>query len=267
MWWQRLEEQLRDRFDVFLSELRQTVQARIEVTEGFSEVEGLGAAGDGPVPQVCAVVATMARGGLREMLNMHVVENGTICIEYLRMSEALLEEPLQRERIAEAYDLVRVASFELGTEGETKTWRECHRKVARIIRDLLILACCLGQGPFDSGRLQATMTRVFHRLIDAELFSQMSLTFNTILRMGRERGAFDEVSNRVYGQLLDAGKAEQLFDAYSTMASASLFYVSRSKAVRRKPRNAKKKDLAKRSNDITEVPSSSGEQKMPSEST
>ena len=66
-----------------------------------------------------------------------------------------------------------------------------HKKAVAFMRDLLVLKVCLGQGPWTNENLYKTFSEVFRRNLEDTLRSQIVLSFNAIVRAGRDRATFD----------------------------------------------------------------------------
>ena len=120
----------------------------------------------------------------------------------LRETQGLIEEPLEPNRVARAYDLVRDSSKEL-------------KQVDRAVRDLLVICCCLGKGCLTAARFEGAMERAFDRPLEPELIAQLSMALMEILALGLDRAHFDERAPRVFGGPLPDDVATGLWLAYS----------------------------------------------------
>ena len=92
-----------------------------------------------------------------------------------------------------------------------------------ILRDLVVLTICIGRGPWDNASLELALHDAVaqghkgHEL-DKVLWSQLSLAFNKVIKLGADRKGFDVhvLSNNMYGPSLTGDEVGRLFVAYST---------------------------------------------------
>ena len=144
--------------------------------------------------------------------------------------DKLLEEPLQSEKVAQAYNGVR-ASVQLLRD--SKGSRSKAMKLAsRVVRDLLVLHCCLGQGPLDVSRFEHLMSEAFGQPLDADLAAEFSHTYGQVLDLGHTQINLEERVNRAFGEALDADVSAAFVTAYRTCAAETPKYVSKTKAAR-----------------------------------
>ena len=144
--------------------------------------------------------------------------------------DKLLEEPLQSEKVAQAYNGVR-ASVQLLRD--SKGSRSKAMKLAsRVVRDLLVLHCCLGQGPLDVSRFEHLMSEAFGQPLDADLAAEFSHTYGQVLELGHTKNNLEERVNRAFGEALDADVRAAFVTAYRTCAAETPEYVSKTKAAR-----------------------------------
>ena len=144
--------------------------------------------------------------------------------------DKLLEEPLQSEKLAQAYNGVR-ASVQLLRD--SKGSRSKAMKLAsRVVRDLLVLHCCLGQGPLDVSRFEHLMSEAFGQPLDADLAAEFSHTYGQVLDLGHTQNNLEERVNRAFGEALAADVSAAFVIAYRTCAEETPKYVSNAKAAR-----------------------------------
>ena len=172
-----------------------------------------------------APVATFARqvlqGAIRcPMSSLESAAGDGSTFHRLRETQRLIEEPLDPKRVARAYDLVRQAAEATGQprfaiEARSRDSSKELKQVARAVRDLLVICCCLGKGCLTAARFEGAMERAFDRPLEPELIAQLSMALMEILALGLDRAHFDERAPRVFGGPLPDDVTTGLWLAYS----------------------------------------------------
>ena len=157
---------------------------------------------------------------------------------------SLLQEPLESRNIALAYSTVRQRL----NGGQRSLWNRWLRN----IKDLLVMRVCIGSGPWTNDSLRAAMEEAFDQPLDTDIMASFVQTFNMILRLSKDRDAFDRTTANQYGEALDAAAAKDLFETYVLCAMTSPGYISKTKQEKR-PRHKGKKEKKNTGVDMLET--------------
>ena len=226
-------EQLSYKFEHFKFEQvsREVEPAELEelinkIQEVCDKLDDLSSSPSSAPDQPAVAILVEASQGLAGMIMHAALSSETPVVKEQDLVE-LFAEPLQSDKVALAYNLVRQA-IEEGPEDSKDNAKLLHR----MVRDLLVLLVCVGEstGPWDNARLQAAMNKAFGKLVDDQAMSQLVLTFNKIVEYGKDREKFNtNITNKAYGAPVMANLADQIFAAFSECARMSPQYTSKSK--------------------------------------
>ena len=155
-------------------------------------------------------------------------------LQHLRSVGQKTQEPLGSSRMA-GYDTLR--SIHKGCV-VCKPKQPC--SIARavvMLRDLLILTICTGHGPWDNDSLKVALEDALaqgcnRQGLDKVEHSQLTLAFNKVLSLGKNRAGFDErvLSPNAYGPNLSQEEVNRLFVAYSGCWRTAPNHISKNKA-------------------------------------
>ena len=177
---------------------------------------------------------------------------GSVCEAMTKASvdsgiASLLREPLESRKIALAYSTMR-QGLNWGPDPDSNS----AKRALRNIRDLLVLIVCIGSGPWTNDSLRTAMEEAFDQPLDNDMAASFVQTFNMILRLSKDRDAFDRTTANQYGEALDAAAAKDLFETYVLCAMTSPGYISKTKQEKR-PRHKGKKEKKNTGVDMLET--------------
>jgi hypothetical protein len=177
-----------------------------------------------PLPdlsEALAIVADLARQALQDAVRRLPPQACFVTAkEQLGGAEAMLETggQLTSRKTARCYDSV------LGTRnlvhGIEKGSAKPVKDALRVVRELLALQCCAAALGASGAAFEAALIDAFERNLESELYSQMHLSRSSIVRLGRDRGAFDVAAPKLFGRSISDDDRAQLFAAYSAASGA-----------------------------------------------
>jgi hypothetical protein len=117
------------------------------------------------------------------------------------------------------------------------------------MRDLVVMAACVGRGPLDASKIKACLEeaavaagcRTELSVIETSVFI---LSFSKIYELGNNRMEFERAvrSSNLYGPRMTAEQSNQLYFVYNSVSRASPKYLSMNHAKKKKIREERYKD-------------------------
>jgi len=232
--WQQVDQHLRLRADqhhAVMQPTRQQLGQEVQAWRPISQQRLQESTGPrlGRLRQATELLASLARQKLDE-----VIQQSPAPTSQLSDAKEYLQQPLTCGYIAKACDLISQAQEASRAAGQLDNVKGA----GVMVRDLLLLMCCLERGPFDLAAFRATMEDLFSFPASRDmrhLLSKLVLAFEKMVKLGSNRQVFDQEAQRLFGDC----DATALFAAYSKFAEENAAFQSKNQASgrRRRPHN------------------------------